>query len=103
MEKIMELNRDHIKVGNNLRILSERIWSGTGENGFETGTEKRNSLVKITKLFDNRFEYKVIDLKRENPLPNSEENKLARGGTSYIIFDKEGKLRDKYKDQYFLA
>jgi hypothetical protein len=103
MEKIMELDRDHIKIGNKLRILSERLWSGTGDNGFERGMEKRNSLVKITKLFDNRFEYKVIDLKRENPLPNSKENKLGRGGTSYIIFDKEGKLRDKYKDQYFLA
>ena len=99
----MELDRDHIKIGNKLRILSKRIWSGTGENGFETGTEKRNSLVEITKLFDNRFEYKVIDCKRENPLPNSEENKLGRGSTTYIIFDKDGKLRDKYKDQYFLA
>lgn len=99
----MELDRDHIKIGNKLRILSKRIWSGTGPNGFESGTEKRNSLVEITKLFDNRFEYKVIDCKRENPLPNSEENKLGRGGTSYIIFDKDGKLRDEYKDQYFLA
>ena len=98
-----ELNKDHIKVGNQLRILSELPWSGNGKNGFETGTEKRNSLVEITKLFDNRFEYKVIDCKRENPLPNSKENKLGRGGTAYIIFDKDGKLRDKYKDQYFIA
>ena len=67
----MELDRDHIKIGNKLRILSERLWSGTGDNWFERGMEKRNSLVKITKLFYNRFEYKVIDLKRENPLPNS--------------------------------
>lgn len=99
----MELNKDYIKIGNKLRILSKRIWSGTGDNGFETGTEKRNSLVEITKVFENRFEYKVIDCKKENPLPNSEDNKLIRGGTSYIIFDKDGKLRDKYKDRYFLA
>jgi len=99
----MELTKDHIKIGNKLRILSKRIWSGRGDNGFETGTEKRNSLVEITKLFDNRFEYKVIDCKKENPLPNSEDNKLGRGGTSYIIFDKDGKLRDKYKDRYFIA
>ena len=99
----MELNKDHIKIGNKLRILSKRIWSGEGDNGFETGTEKRNSLVEITKVFENRFEYKVIDCKKENPLPNSEDNKLIKGGTSYIIFDKDGKLRDKYKDRYFLA
>ena len=99
----MELNKDYIKIGNKLRILSKRIWSGTGDNGFETGTEKRNSLVEITKVFENRFEYKVIDCKKENPLPNSEDNKLIRGGTSYIIFDKDGKLRDKYKDRYFIA
>ena len=99
----MELNKDYIKIGNKLRILSKRIWSGTGDNGFETGTEKRNSLVEITKVFQNRFEYNVIDCKIENPLPNSEDNKLIRGGTSYIIFDKDGKLRDKYKDRYFMA
>ncbi len=95
----MKINRDHIKISNKLRILSKRIWSGTGPNGFESGTEKRNSLVEITKLFDNRFEYKVIDCKRENPLPNYEENKLGRGGTTYIIFDENGKLREENKDQ----
>ena len=104
-EKLMKhLKENHIQIGNKLRLKQKRLWGNSKVSEWEI----RDSIVEITNIVkdewgeNSRFEYKFLDMKRYNALPNAKIKKNGVGGTSFKIFNKEGNLRDQYKEQYFL-
>jgi hypothetical protein len=103
-ERKMNLQKNDVQVGNKLRLKQKRLWGNSKVSEWET----RDSVVEITNIVKDewgenfRFEYKFLDMKRHNALPNAKIKKNGVGGTSFIIFDKKGNLREQYKDQYFL-